>query len=525
MEFYSLQFIIFIFFWLLLYYGSQRILNGKRWMVLLAASLSFYVIVEIRGAVFLLATAGSTWLASRTLDWLKKEQKVRYQSCRDRAEKIKIKSCFVKRRRVVLWGCLILNLGMLALLKYTGGIALPGSSLWSHLAVPMGISFYTFQSVSYLADVYNTKYDSELNFGKYLLFVSWFPQLLEGPINRYDAMSSSLFQDHNWSLQRAYEAFLLILFGLFKKYAIAEQLAPLISQIFDNRNAEIPGSVVVFGILLYSAQQYSDFSGGIDIVIGVSKLFGVTMAPNFRQPYFATSLGDFWRRWHISLGAWMRDYVFYPIALLKSMQKLGKWFTKHISGKFGKHLGRTVPACIANLIVFLLVGIWHGAEEHYLAWGLYNGIIIALSDLMSPFWKSAAERIPLRISARMAHLLRILRTFLIVNIGWYFDRIADFEYRRSCFYNTLFSFRLREFRPTLYSFNLDYVMKPVAIAAMGMIVVFVVSVLREKQMDVKGRVMRLSAAAQMFLLIFILLMILSAFVFTAPSGGFLYAQF
>lgn len=144
---------------------------------------------------------------------------------------------------------------------------------------------------------------------------------------------------------------------------------------------------------------------------------------------------------------------------------------------------------------------------------------------MSPFWKSAAERIPLRISARMAHLLRILRTFLIVNIGWYFDRIADFEYRRSCFYNTLFSFRLREFRPTLYSFNLDYVMKPVAIAAMGMIVVFVVSVLREKQMDVKGRVMRLSAAAQMFLLIFILLMILSAFVFTAPSGGFLYAQF
>lgn len=525
MEFYSLQFISFILCWLFLYYGSQRILKGKRWLILLTASLSFYAIVEIRGIVFLLATAGSTWTASRILDRMKREQRERYQSCRNREEKSKIKSYFVKRRRMVLWGCLALNFGMLALLKYTGGITLPGSSLWSRLAVPMGISFYTFQSVSYLADVYNTKYVSESNFGKYLLFVSWFPQLLEGPINRYDAMSRSLFRDHDWNSQRAYEALLLILFGLFKKYAIAEQLAPLISQMFDQRNTEIPGSVVAFGILLYSAQQYADFSGGIDIVIGVSKLFGVTMAPNFRQPYFATSLGDFWRRWHISLGAWMRDYVFYPIALLKSMQKLGKWFTKHIPGKFGKHLGRTVPACIANLIVFLLVGIWHGAEEHYLAWGLYNGIIIALSDLMSPFWKSAAERSPFRISTRMAHLLRILRTFLIVNIGWYFDRIADLGYRRICFYNTLFSFRLRELRPTLYSYNLDYVMKPVVIAAMGMLVIFVVSVLREKQMDVKGRVMCLPAMAQSFLLIFVLTMILWAFVFTAPSGGFLYAQF
>ena len=253
-------------------------------------------------------------------------------------------------------------------MKYTGGF-LKEISGWRSIVIPVGISFYTFQSVSYLIDVYNEKYESEKNFGKYLLFVSWFPQLLEGPINRYDAMKSSLFRDHGWDAQRAYESLLLILFGLFKKYAIAEQLAPLISQMFDQINVQIPGSVVTLGILLYSAQQYADFSGGIDIVIGASKLFGVYMAPNFRQPYFATSLGDFWRRWHISLGAWMRDYVFYPFALLKGMQKLGKWFTGRFHGKWGRHLGRTVPACIANIVVFLIVGIWHGAEEHYLAWG------------------------------------------------------------------------------------------------------------------------------------------------------------
>ena len=128
---------------------------------------------------------------------------------------------------------------------------------------------------------------------------------------------------------------------------------------------------------MYSFQQYADFSGGIDIVTGAAQLFGIELAPNFRQPYFSISLGDFWRRWHISLGSWMRDYVFYPFALLKPVQKLGK----KISKRFGKHLGVVLPASIANILVFFLVGIWHGPEVHYILWGLYNGIVIALSDI------------------------------------------------------------------------------------------------------------------------------------------------
>ena len=140
---------------------------------------------------------------------------------------------------------------------------------------------------------------------------------------------------------------------------------------------DIPGSVVVFGILLYSAQQYGDFSGGIDMVEAASSLFGVGMAENFRRPYFSVSLADFWRRWHITLGTWMRDYVFFPFALTKPMQRLGKW----ASERLGEHLGRTLPACVANILVFLIVGLWHGAEPHYVAWGLYNGVVIALADL------------------------------------------------------------------------------------------------------------------------------------------------
>ena len=524
MEFYSLQFIFFISFWLVMYYGPGKLLRGRKWLILLGASLSFYAILELRGLFFLLATAGSTWLSAGVLDFLRERCREKRKQCTDRKEKAAVKSSFQKRKRIVLWACLLLNFGILALLKYSGGF-LNEISGWRSIVIPVGISFYTFQSASYLMDVYNEKYESEINFGKYLLFVSWFPQLLEGPINRYDAMKISLFQDHGWDAQRAYESLLLILFGLFKKYAIAEQLAPLISQMFDQVDVQIPGSAVALGILLYSAQQYADFSGGIDIVIGVAKLFGVSMTPNFRQPYFATSLGDFWRRWHISLGAWMRDYVFYPFALLKCMQKLGKWFSGHFHGKWGRHLGRTVPACIANIVVFLIVGIWHGAEEHYLAWGLYNGLIIAMSDLLDPLFVKVAEYFPLRVSRNAAHFLRVLRTFFIVNIGWYFDRIEDAGYRWICFRNTIFHFRLSDLRTTLYSYNLDYVMKPVGIAALGVLVVFAVSLMRESHVDVKGRLMKMPAAFQAGILVMVLMMILFAFVFTAPSGGFLYAQF
>ena len=153
-----------------------------------------------------------------------------------------------------------------------------------------------------------------------------------------------------------------------------------ISDIMDPNLTNIPGFVILFGILMYSVYQYADFSGGIDMVLGVAELFDIKMMQNFKQPYFSTSLANFWQRWHISLGAWMRDYVFYPLALTKFFQKISKFFSVHA----GKHVGRVIGACIANIVVFVLVGIWHGPELHFLIWGLYNGIIIALSDLCSP---------------------------------------------------------------------------------------------------------------------------------------------
>lgn len=190
--------------------------------------------------------------------------------------------------------------------------------------------------------------------------------------------------------------------------------------MFDAPGGTWGGAMAVVGVLAYSVQQYCDFSGGIDLVAGIAELFGIRLAENFRRPYFAVSLGDFWRRWHISLGAWMRDYVFYPFALCRPVARL----SKAAKGRFGAAFARALPAALGNILVFTLVGVWHGATSNYILWGLYNGVILALTALLEPRVKRMNERCPRLTGSRGFHVFRVLRTFIIVNIGWFFDRCA-----------------------------------------------------------------------------------------------------
>ena len=376
-------------------------------------------------------------------------------------------------------------------------------------------------------DIYNRKYPAEKSFLRFLLFISWFPQLLQGPIGRYDALAHQFEGEHrlNWDLIK--KAHFLILLGCLKKYAIADLLFDPIARILDGAVSQKPGSLLSFGILLYSAQQYADFSGGIDIVTGISALFGVTLAPNFRQPYFATSLGDFWRRWHISLGAFMRDYIFYPLALTKPMMNLGKKAGK----KYGKHLERVLPACIANIVVFIVVGVWHGPQLHYLLWGLYNGIIIALSDLLAPAFTGIAKKLKINTQTGAFHVFRILRTFFIVNIGWYFDRIEDVAASFTALRLSFTSFRAGEFflavRDTLFNSDTGkplYAAGSLLVALLSIIVVFTVSILREKGKE-PVKVLENSVLFHAVFVTAMLFLTLLSFMFVQNAGGFLYANF
>ena len=314
-----------------------------------------------------------------------------------------------------------------------------------------------------------------------------------------------------------------------KKYAIADMLVGSISSVLDGDISRLPGSLVVFAILLYSAQQYADFSGGIDIISGVSLLFGIELAPNFRQPYFSTSLGDFWRRWHISLGAWMRDYLFYPFALLKPMQNFGKWCTKHM-GKNGRHFGRVLPAGIANLVVFFVVGIWHGPQLHYVLWGLYNGMVIALSDLTEPFWKKLAAKLRMNTGSRGFHAFRIVRTVVIVNIGWYFDRIVHLRSCLQAFAVTLTDFRLTALKDGIVSEIIGHstlfnIAGGYAVAFLGLILVFADSIQKERGCDVCGQIIHGRFVRKMLIVILMMLLVIASFLFTESAGGFLYANF
>ena len=525
MQLYSLQFVAFLCLSLAAYFALGRIVPRYQWTVLLAASLGFYVCTGWHNLFFILLTAGSSWAVGMAFGKLEERSKAARKAASDRAQKKAIKARFSHYKWLVLLAALVLNFGVLSYIKYWNvlqdGLGMGESFLASSLLLPLGLSFYTFQSMGYLIDAYNGKVQPERNPLRYLLFVSWFPQLIQGPINRFDQLADQLCAPRRFDPAGTKRALLLIGFGMLKKFVVADMLVKTIAACLDQVTPGTPGSIVVFGILLYSAQQYGDFSGGIDMVRGVSQLFGVRMAENFRQPYFSVSLGDFWRRWHITLGAWMRDYVFYPFALTDAMRRLGKWAGAHL----GEHWGRTLPASVANILVFFLVGLWHGAEAHFIWWGLYNGLVIAAADLASPLFARMKAALRVDDTTNMWHVWRVVRTFIVVNIGWYFDRIYDFGDCLQAFHNTLFNFNAAAFMPTLSALQGGDGFVTFGFAAIGCAIVFAISIMRERGIDVAGRFLQKNVVVRFACYGIIGLLVVASFAYAPTAGGFIYANF
>lgn len=531
MELYSAGFLLFLAVSLASYYLVGRLVPRGQWALLLVASLAFYGLVGSWETLWLVVlVALVTWavpLAFVRMEGLSSRQR---HALDDRRQRKAVKLRWRRRQRLVLLAALVACFGILAYLKYWNtllyelGAAPSRGSLG--LLLPLGISFYTFQSVAYLVDAYNAKVEPQRNFARHLLFVTWFPQMIQGPINRYDQLGPQLFAPHRWSEVDVSRALVTVGYGMVKKFVMADLLVGIITRLLSSVDAQTPGSLIVLAILMYSAQQYGDFSGGIDMVEGVSELFGVHMAPNFRRPYFSTSLADFWRRWHISLGQWMRDYVFYPFALTAPMKRLGKWS----SARLGRHVGRTLPACVANVLVFLIVGIWHGADLHFVVWGLYNGLVIALSDLLRPAFDHLVGALRVDREGRPWHVFAVLRTFAVVNVGWYFDRIEDFGTSVLCLKSTLLNFDPVGLGPSLAALGL----KPgermqIMLAFVAIVVVFAQSLQEER----RGHATQ-SCVAEDFLarpvlvrgatVVTLGLLVLSSFVFNV-GGGFMYANY
>lgn len=508
-----------------------------RWIPMLLASFVFYCWGGIRQAAYLLFTSFTVWGGALAMQRIReKEQQLRKEAADwSREQAKKSKAAARKKQRLVFLLVLLVNLGILGVIKYFNFAsenlcrlmnALGGENtepLRVEFLVPLGISFYTFQSLGYLIDIYNGKYQAARNPLKLALFTSFFPQMIQGPIGRYDQMAPQFDAPEKASLKNLEDGALLMLWGCFKKMVIADRLAPVVAAVFGAPE-EYGGAAIVLALLAYAFQLYADFSGGIDIVSGAAQLFGIRLAPNFKRPYFATSLGDFWRRWHISLGAWMRDYVFYPFALSKSMSKM----SKALKGKINAQVLRALPAALGNILIFLIVGIWHGAQWNYVVWGLYNGLILAFSSLLEPAFQAFRNKCPRLNKSFAMNGFRILRTFVIVLVGYYFDCNASITAAFDQMKRTITDFRLEQITgQTLLTLSgADSLQQYGIVLGIALLILLVVSLLQERGVKIRELLFRLPLVIRWV----VLYAFIFFFVTYAISGGdalegFMYAIF
>ena len=388
MSFISITFFVFYLILIILYYTCFK---DKQWLLLLVGSLVFYAWASPVYLIFLMVSALTTYLAGRYIDGSRKTYK-----------------------SAVLALTIILNIGILSVLKYSGMIT--GHSL----ILPLGISYYTFMVISYLVDVSRGVIDAENNYLKYLLFVSYFPHITQGPINRYEKLTPQFYTVKTIDKDRIENGIFRIITGLFKKLVIAERLSVYVDRVYGNY-ASYDGLTLIAATFFYAILIYCDFSGYMDMALGLSSMLGIDMDENFNLPYFSKNIAEFWRRWHITLGSWFREYLYYPLLRSSLFKKLNR-LLKHGKIKFSKNFIKTFPTCIALIITWTATGIWHASAWHYALWGLYHGILIILSMLFAKKFAAVNAALKITDDSKCFNAFRIIRTFILVCIGYVFFR-------------------------------------------------------------------------------------------------------
>ena len=540
MNYTSLNFILFVALTVLVYFLFP--LKKQKWTVLLVASYVFYLFAGYKYVAFILFTTVSTYLFALWINSIgvksKETLKLNKQTW-DKDKKKKFKNSIKHKKRLVMALVLVVNFGILAFLKYynffagslkdvMGMFGIGFSAPTLKLFLPLGISFYTFQSMGYIVDVYREKVAPEKNIAKLALFVSFFPQIIQGPISFYDQLAHQLYEPHKFDFTRFKYGMELILWGFFKKLIIADRAVVAINTVTADY-AAYNGTTLTFTILLYALQLYADFSGGIDISRGVAQIFGIDMVDNFKRPYFAKSINDYWRRWHITLGAWLKNYLFYPLAMSNLFINASKKMkgTKFGSTKAGGHIAKVLPTSIASLIVFLVVGIWHGANWKYVAFGIWNGGIIMISILLKPVFDWVLAKLRINAQSFAYGVFQMFRTFLVVLVGYVFDVAPNFAQAINTFKLAFVDQNFSVGWSQISELGLDKF--DYAIIIFAMIVVFAASVIQERYSSTTIREMLdKKSFALRGLVIFAGLMLVLVFGIYGPGydpAAFVYMQF
>lgn len=467
MAYHSIQyFVLFLPLVMLLYSLFPK---KKRWAVLLAASLAFEWMFSSFMIVFNLVVVAISYTAGRLMEGQKP-----------------------KKKKKIMYVSLLLELICLIVLKYSDFFVFSGYSLltglglemgdYNHIKfiVPIGISYYTLQGISYIVDVKRKKIAPSHDIFKLALYLSFFPQIMEGPITRYDEVADRLCDGHDLTYSDICQGYQRILYGLFKKVVIADRMNVAVETVFAR--GDYYGALSFLGAILCTIQLYMDFSGTIDIAIGSGKVLGVSMAENFKQPFFADNASDFWHRWHITLGTWFKDYIFYPVSLSSFVTKQAKACKK--SNK--AWLATYITAFWSLICVWLSNGLWHGPKWTYILYGVYYFLIIFLEYMLEPKFKKFLNKHKWSPKSPGVRAFRFIKLCLIVIVGEMFFKADTWSQGFAMFKSFFANPELGRLFSDISGLGLDIYDYPILL--FSLLLVLAISIMKEKKANIRSKI-------------------------------------
>ncbi len=514
MPFVSVQFLIFLFLTAVLYFAAPK---KWQWIVLLAASYIYFFINSEWLILVLFAQTLVTFGTGLLLEKQAEAEQAAVSALEESGSKDEIQAIRTsggkKRKQTMICGVVIVLLALLFLKYYNFfaenisfltrrfGIAFPKLDL----LLPIGISFYTLQAIAYIVDIYHGKIHADTSLPKFMLFLSYFPQIVQGPIPRHKQLAHQLYESHNFDFQRFCLGFQLILWGFVKKMIIADRIAVPVSSIFDNP-AEYEGAILYFAVAACYLQLYTDFSAGIDIARGFSQIIGIDLELNFTQPFFSASVKEFWHRWHMSLSKWLRDYIYIPLG-------------GNRKGKFRQ--------CVNILITFLISGIWHGSQWKYAAFGIWNGMIISVSFLLTNVFLRLKQLLKINEKLFSWKLFRILTTFLIISFNIFFIRGAGLKTSLSMIRSFFAAWYDLSFFTDGRLLKLGLEAAEWNLLAVMVLIMIIVSVLHEKGVSIREQIRAQGVVFEMLVVIISItaILILGAYGPGFDASRFIYQRF
>ena len=458
-------------------------------VILLIGSYVFFFSVSGKLLMYLLFSTLSVHHIGMWLSNIQAERKQKLSEV-EKSEKKEIKAYYqTKQRKIVLFGVL-LHVGILLVVKYTpfftenlnsilGLFDVPFTFNIPKILMPIGISFYTLQAVSYIFDVYREIIPADKSLFRVALYMGFFPQIMEGPICRYSETALQICNGEKSTYAGLTMGIQRILYGVLKKIVVADRLNALIKNVYDSGN-QFDGGIVAVAAVCYTIQLYMEFSGTMDLVIGTAQMFNVKLPENFRQPFFSKTVSEFWSRWHITLGTFFKDYIFYPLSMSKPLKKLTSKARKLV----GNHLGPLVAGAVALFCVWLCNGLWHGAGWNYIFFGMYHFVLILLGNISEPYAAKLLAKLHIKKEGVVYHAFSVIRTVIIVIIGEMLFRANGLRAGLNMFKSLITDFSLTSLTDgTIFTLGID--LYDFVIVGVTVAIVLIISILKEKDISIR----------------------------------------